>query len=95
MAEHSTSPVEPVIMFDIFNENDFENNEFIADNMTKEEEEEVANVVSLLDSVNSKELVDFATQQTEHRHRSVTEAELDHLASKTMLRPLYIKQNGQ
>ena len=50
--------------------------------MTQEEEEEVQNVVSLLDSVNSKELIDFATQQTEHRHRSISEAELDPLAGK-------------
>ena len=50
--------------------------------MTEDEKQEVDNVVSLLDSVNSRELVNFCTQETKPRHRSVDESELDRLAGK-------------
>ena len=82
MADLSTSPVEQPIFFDLLDVADPENMTFFAEKMSEEEEEEVAIVISQLEGVNSKELIDFATQETEHRHLVVDESELDRLASK-------------
>ena len=50
--------------------------------MSYDEKEEIAMVLSQLESVNSKELMDFATQETGGRHLTVSKSELDRLASK-------------
>ena len=50
--------------------------------MSYDEKEEIAIVLSQLESVNSKELMDFATQETGGRHLTVSKSEPDRLASK-------------
>ena len=82
MAEGSTGPAEQPITFDIFGDSDFNDGTFLVETMTNKEQEEIETVVELLDNVNSKELIDFATQQTKHHHRHVNESELDRLAEK-------------
>ena len=82
MAEASTGLVEVPIVFDLFGETDDPDFNFLTEEMSKDEREEITTVVSLLDSVNSKELINFSTQQTESRYRSVNESELDRSAAK-------------
>ena len=82
MAEASTSSVQVPIVFDLFSETDDPDFNFLSEEMSKDEKQEITTVISLLDSVNSKELMDFSTQQTESRHRSINESELDRLAAK-------------
>ena len=82
MAEGSKGPVENVIMFNLFPDDETEDINSFADELTNDEQAEVDSVVELLESVNSKELMDFQTQETRPRHISVDESELDRLAGK-------------
>ena len=68
MSEQKQPVFSDVISFDIFDDSDLENNEISVANLTQEEQEELANVVSLMDSVNSKELIDFSSQENTVRH---------------------------
>ena len=71
-----------VITFDIFDDSDIENNQITIRHLTQEEQDDIANVVSLMDSVNSKELMDFSSQDNAVQHKPVNPVELDHLAGK-------------
>ena len=71
-----------VITFDIFDDSDIENNQINVRNLTQEEQEDIANVVSLMDAVNSKELIDFSSQENALRHKPINPVELDRLAGK-------------
>ena len=73
------------ITFDLlegsFNDADILLNERI----TKEEQEEIYRVVTVLESVSSKELLDFLTDEKAPlniRHKAITPEELDRLAGK-------------
>ena len=82
MVEGTTGLVEGVITFYIFDTNDSEDINYFAEELSKDEQEEVDRVLGLLESANSKELMDFQTQETGARHISVSETELDRLAGK-------------
>ena len=82
MSDIQTPGFSEVITFNIYDESDMENSNIIVDNLTQEEREEIANVVSLIDSVNSRELMDFSTQENPTRHKPVSSEELNRLAGK-------------
>ena len=82
MAEPKQPGFSDIITFDIFDESDCDNNQIMVGHLTQEEEEEIHNVVSLLDSVNSKELIDFTSHENNIRHKPINLVELDRLAGK-------------
>ena len=82
MAEPDESVFSDIITFDIYDNSELENNDITIQDFTQEEKEEIEHVVSLIDSVNSKELMDFSTQENTIRHKPVSTAELDRLAGK-------------
>ena len=71
-----------VITFDLL-DNSLSLDDFqIIGQLTQAEQEEIANVVSVIDGVNSRELVDFSMQQNERHHKGVSDVKLDCLAGK-------------
>ena len=82
MDAHETNFVSKVISFDIFSDETVTNDIDIVDTLTQEEAEEIANVVSVLDNVNSRELMDFSSQENTLPHKGIDDSELDRLASK-------------
>ena len=84
MAEHEKDPIYDVISFDLFEDIDTENMEVFTENKSipEEDKDQIDRVVTLMDSVNSREIIDFQSQENEHRHRLVDEEELDLLAGK-------------
>ena len=71
-----------LITFDIFEGDLLNQDDVFTGNLTQEEQEEIKTIVSEIASVNSHELIDFATQEVAQRHKQVTPHELDRLASK-------------
>ena len=82
MDTNPTNFVSDVISFDIFSDETATNDLDIVDTLTQEEAEEIANVVSVLDNVNSRELIDFCSQENTLRHKGIDDSELDRLAGK-------------
>ena len=86
MAAVAKAALNKVVSFDIFEGNILDGENIMTDNLTQEEKEEVYVLVNELESVNSHELMDFATQENAAketlRHKAVTAVELDHLANK-------------
>ena len=64
MAEGTRGLVEEVITFDIFEDQDSENIQFFTEDLSKDQQEEISDVVTLLDTVKSKELMAFTSQET-------------------------------
>ena len=75
-------PSEDVITFDLLADDSSMDDFQIIGQLTQAEEEEIANVVSVLDGVNSREVIDFSMQQPEPRHKGISNSELDQLAGK-------------
>ena len=75
MAELASTPFSGVISFDISDALEDENEQIylMIGNLTQEEQQEIGNVVSLIDTVNFKELIDFTSQETHVRHKPITE----------------------
>ena len=82
MDANPTNFVSEVISFDIFSDETATNDIDIVDTLTQEEAEEIANVVSVLDNVNSWELINFCSQENTLCHKGISDCELDHLAGK-------------
>ena len=82
MADKCATPVEQPVFFNLFGNNDPHTASFFAEEMSYDEKEEIAILFSQVEGVNSKELIDFATQETGGRHLTVSESELDRMASK-------------
>ena len=86
MASAQGSASEQVVSFDIFEGDILDSSTILTENLTQEEKEEMYVLVNELEAVNSRELIDFATQQnattaeTHPHHKLVTSDELDHLA---------------
>ena len=77
MAEGGKGPVEDVITFDLLGNLDDSNQNFFTD-----EEEEIAKVVTLIEGADYQDLDDFELPKTRPHHSTVSETELDQLASK-------------
>ena len=82
MAEHDNNPMEAIITFDIFDGKELTEEDIFNTGISQDEVQEIANVVQAMDGVNSREIIDFCSQQNETRHRSVSDNELDRLAGK-------------
>ena len=54
--------IEPII-FDLFDANMSGNDEIFAQDLSKEEKNQIVQLVSELDNFNSRELINFATQE--------------------------------
>ena len=74
---------ETTVTFDLFSTEILNENSNILENLTEEEMTEVNHVVTLLETAEKNSLDDFEDpQETELRHKPVTDNELDRLASK-------------
>ena len=88
MAEMANSVLEHVITFNISNDSLIEDSNILTENLTTDEQQEIHNIVTALEGVNSRELIDFTLQEptaaaiANPRHKAVTSEELDRLASK-------------
>ena len=85
MATVVESASEDVVSLDIFDESILSDGTILDEKLTKEEEAEMYNIVEQLESVNSKELIDFTSQEfaaIPPRHKPVSSDELDRLAGK-------------
>ena len=82
MASSGSNDSPEVIFFEIFDGNILDREENLTEQLTQEEREEIMNIVESLPSVNSHELLDFATPVKVLCHKSVNADELDRLACK-------------
>ena len=82
MASGENSGSQHMIAFDLFANNDESCDNILDGKLTQEEAEEITAIVEQLESVNSRELIDFCTPPEEHRHKQITADELDRLAAK-------------
>ena len=87
-----------VIALDFFDGTLPDNATILMENLTQEEKEEMVQIVQQLDSVNSWEVINFASQEDAalaavSRHKSVSAEELDHLASKNSTESTHYQTN--
>ena len=77
-----------VITFDLYDDTKLPNAVILDSNLTQEEQDEMIAIVEQIDGVNSRELINFTSQEytapAKPRHKAVTNEELDRLASKNM-----------
>ena len=74
-----------LVSFDIIHGIILDSGENILEDLNEEEQLEVENVVTLLESVKDNSLEDFETDENNaaaNRHKNVSESELDRLAGK-------------
>ena len=88
MATVAPDATEDAITFDLIEDNVFDGDIILDGNITEGEKEEMYAIVDQIDGVNSRELIDFTSQEfaphTKHRHKTVGEDELDRLGGKNM-----------
>ena len=77
------------ITFDIFDGNIQQDATILVDKLTQEEKHEILNIIEEMDGANSREIIDFVSQECETaaatatiRHKVVSPEELDRLACK-------------
>ena len=89
MAAMAEIDADETIILDICDSESIKENYLFTDNLTQDEKEEICNIVQQIDGVNSRELIDFTSQEftipgklANPHHKSVSTAELDCLANK-------------
>ena len=70
------------VTFDIIDMDQLSDDNLLDEKLTQEEFQEIENIVTEMEGVNSAELVDFVSQETTLQHKPITDRELDRLASK-------------
>ena len=82
MVSGENNSLSDVITFDILDGEIVDSDSNLTETLTQDEREEIMNIVDALDSVNSRELIDFAMPTKELRHEAITSEELECLTSK-------------
>ena len=85
MAAEAEQASADVISLDILEGVDIDSADILPQEITHDQAEQVFRVIDEFEGVNSRELIDFSTQEEQllpQRHKQVTDSELDRLASK-------------
>ena len=86
MAAMAKAASEDIFTFDISDESLLETSNILTETLMQDEQEEIHTIVTALESVNSRELIDFTSQETtaivNPCHKAITDEELSRLASK-------------
>ena len=82
MASGSENLSDQVITFKLYDNSVLSEEGILTDKLTDEEYHEMCSIVTEFQGNNSRDLIDFLSQQPEPHHKAVTPEELDRLASK-------------